>query len=54
MKNKAMDPAVDAFLAKASRWQAEMTELRAIMLGTKLTEGLKWGQAVLYVWKIKM
>ena len=38
-----MNPKVDAFLSKASKWQAEMTQLRKIVLDCLLTEELKWG-----------
>lgn len=39
-----MNPKVDAFLEKAEKWQAESVKLRAILLGSPLTEELKWGQ----------
>lgn len=38
------DPNVDAFLARATRWRAEMEALRAILLGCGLDESLKWGK----------
>jgi uncharacterized protein YdeI (YjbR/CyaY-like superfamily) len=38
-----LNPKVDAFLARASQWQAEFTELRRMVLASGLTEELKWG-----------
>jgi uncharacterized protein YdeI (YjbR/CyaY-like superfamily) len=38
-----MNPKVDAFLKRQNTWRAELTKLRAILLGTGLTEELKWG-----------
>lgn len=35
---------VDAFLKRQDKWRAELTKLREILLGTGLTEELKWGQ----------
>ena len=35
---------VDAFLADAKRWQAEMRHLREILLASSLTESVKWGK----------
>ncbi|MGB3799589.1 MAG: DUF1801 domain-containing protein [Lewinella sp.] len=37
-------PDVDAFLANANQWQAEMALLRQILLDTDLTETIKWGK----------
>ena len=39
-----MNPKVDAFLARESRWQKEFEKLRQIILDCRLTEELKWGQ----------
>jgi uncharacterized protein YdeI (YjbR/CyaY-like superfamily) len=39
-----MNPLVDEFLAKAEKWQSEMTLLRKIALDCGLTEELKWKQ----------
>jgi len=39
-----MNPKVDAFLKRQDRWRAELEALRAILLGSGLTEELKWGQ----------
>src|SRR4051812_34481516 len=39
-----MNPEVDAFLAKAKKWQPEMEQLRKIILKAPLTEELKWGK----------
>lgn len=38
------NPAIDAHIASAKAWQPEMKALRRIILGTGLTEELKWGQ----------
>ncbi len=38
------NPKVDAFLARATKWQAEITKLRTIMLDCGLTEEVKWGK----------
>jgi uncharacterized protein YdeI (YjbR/CyaY-like superfamily) len=38
------NPKVDAFLAKAKKWQEEMKRLRRISFGCGLTEELKWGK----------
>jgi uncharacterized protein YdeI (YjbR/CyaY-like superfamily) len=38
-----MNPKVDFFFNKASKWQAEYEQLRKIVLDCKLTEELKWG-----------
>lgn len=35
---------VDAFMRRAGKWKPEMTKLRTILLGTELTEELKWGK----------
>jgi uncharacterized protein YdeI (YjbR/CyaY-like superfamily) len=43
-KKKAMNPKVDAFLNRQDKWRPEFEKLRAILLGTGLTEELKWGQ----------
>jgi uncharacterized protein YdeI (YjbR/CyaY-like superfamily) len=40
----SMNPKVDEFLSKAEKWQKEFKKLRAIVLGCRLTEELKWGQ----------
>lgn len=40
-----MNPKVDAFIAKSTRWQEELTALRALLLAQRdLTEEVKWGQ----------
>ena len=39
----SMSPKVDAFIRKATRWQAEFRKLRVILLASQLTEDLKWG-----------
>lgn len=38
-----MNPKVDWYFEKASQWQKEYAKLRKIILGTGLTEELKWG-----------
>lgn len=38
-----MNPKVDFFFNKATRWQEEYRKLRTIILGCELTEELKWG-----------
>jgi uncharacterized protein YdeI (YjbR/CyaY-like superfamily) len=40
-----MNPKVDRLLRKATKWQEEFETLREIVLGSPLTEELKWGQA---------
>jgi uncharacterized protein YdeI (YjbR/CyaY-like superfamily) len=39
-----MNPKVDWFFNKATKWQKEYETLRAIVLECNLTEELKWGQ----------
>jgi uncharacterized protein YdeI (YjbR/CyaY-like superfamily) len=39
-----MNPKVDAFLDRATKWREEMEALRKIALGCGLTEELKWGK----------
>jgi uncharacterized protein YdeI (YjbR/CyaY-like superfamily) len=39
-----MNPKVDAFLAKEKKWKEEFKELKRIILDSRLTEELKWGQ----------
>ena len=38
-----MNPKVDWFFKKASKWQEEYSELRMLILDNGLTEELKWG-----------
>ena len=40
-----MNPKVDGLLKKANKWQEEFETLREIVLGSPLTEEVKWGQA---------
>jgi uncharacterized protein YdeI (YjbR/CyaY-like superfamily) len=40
-----MNPKVDFFFTKEKKWQKEFDLLRTILLGCKLNEELKWGQA---------
>jgi uncharacterized protein YdeI (YjbR/CyaY-like superfamily) len=39
-----MNPKVDWFFEKATKWQKEFQKLRSIILDCDLTEELKWGQ----------
>ena len=39
-----MNPKVDAYIARSTKWPEEMTELRAVLLGCELTEEFKWGK----------
>src|SRR6187549_4185129 len=39
-----MNPKVDWFFNKTTKWQKEYEELRKIVLDCGLTEELKWGQ----------
>src|SRR5215210_4135445 len=38
-----MNPKVEFYFNKATKWQKEIAQLRAIVLGCGLTEELKWG-----------
>lgn len=38
------NPKVDAYISKDKQWPEEMKRLRAILLGSGLTEELKWGK----------
>jgi uncharacterized protein YdeI (YjbR/CyaY-like superfamily) len=38
------NPAVDAYISRAQRWQKETEKLRMIILDCGLTEELKWGK----------
>jgi uncharacterized protein YdeI (YjbR/CyaY-like superfamily) len=44
MTTSKANPGVDAFFSKASKWQAELKKLRAILVDSELTEELKWHQ----------
>jgi len=39
-----MNPKITLYISKAKKWQAEMEQLRAILLACKLNEELKWGK----------
>lgn len=41
--SRAQNPKVDAYLKRQDKWRAALTKLREILLGTGLTEELKWG-----------
>jgi uncharacterized protein YdeI (YjbR/CyaY-like superfamily) len=43
MATSKTNPKVDAFIAKAKKWQEEFKRLRAILLDSELTEEFKWG-----------
>ena len=38
-----MNPKVDFYFNDAQKWQAEIAQLRTIVLDCELTEALKWG-----------
>ncbi len=40
----SMNPKVDEYISKASKWQEEMKVLRKILLDCGLVEELKWGK----------
>ena len=40
----AVNPKVDAYIARSQMWPEEMTALRPILLGCGLTEEIKWGK----------
>ena len=42
-KEERRNPKVDAYLSRADAWREELEKLRAIALGCRLTEELKWG-----------
>lgn len=44
MKKSEMNSKVDEYLRNATRWREEMERLRRILLGSALTEELKWGK----------
>ena len=39
-----MNPKVDVYLSKSTKWQEELEKLRMIILDCQLTEELKWGK----------
>ena len=43
MADRTMNPKVDWFFTKATKWQDEYAELRILVLDCGLTEELKWG-----------
>lgn len=43
LKRKKMNPDVDWFFTKATKWKYAYSALRDILLATELTEELKWG-----------
>jgi uncharacterized protein YdeI (YjbR/CyaY-like superfamily) len=43
-KSSPKNPKVDSFLKRQDKWRPEFEKLRAILLGSGLTEDLKWGQ----------
>jgi uncharacterized protein YdeI (YjbR/CyaY-like superfamily) len=44
MPTPLTNPAVDAYLRTLARWREETEQLRALALGSGLTEELKWGK----------
>ena len=40
----AVNPKVDAYIARSKAWPEEITELRTVLLDCGLTEELKWGK----------
>ena len=44
MTTHRTNPEVDGYLARAEKWQAELAQLRSIILDGGLTEELKWGK----------
>ena len=44
VREKEIDPAVDAYFEGAERWRDELAKLRTILHDTPLTEELKWLQ----------
>ena len=42
-RNTHMNPKVDFYFSKATKWQEEINKLRMIVLDCGLTEELKWG-----------
>ncbi len=43
MTKSEVNPKVNFYFSKAKKWQEELVQLRAIVLGCGLTEELKWG-----------
>ena len=43
MSKSEMNPKVDFYFNKATKWQKELEQLRAVVLACGLTETLKWG-----------
>ena len=43
MTKSEVNPKVNFYFSKAKKWQEELEQLRAIVLGCGLTEELKWG-----------
>lgn len=41
--NTGTNPEVDFFFTKAKKWREEFEKLRTVILGSQLTEELKWG-----------
>jgi len=44
MTKTPRNPKVDAYIERASQWQPELKKLRTMLLGSGLTEELKWGK----------
>ena len=43
-KKETRNPAVDGYLSRVTHWREESDKLRTILLGSGLTEELKWGK----------
>jgi uncharacterized protein YdeI (YjbR/CyaY-like superfamily) len=44
VRRTPMNPEVDAYVERSTRWPEEVRRLRGVLLGTGLTEELKWGK----------
>lgn len=40
----ASNPDVDAYISRSDTWRDEVAELRTVLLGSGLTEAIKWGK----------
>ena len=43
MSEQVKNPKVDGFIGHEDKWRQEFSKLRAIVLGSGLTEDFKWG-----------
>ncbi len=44
-----MNPKIDEFIDRATKWQKEFEKLRDIVLACDSPEELKWGQPLLFL-----